>query len=77
MYDFEIMRRAGEIAGAAWDDREVKGSLSDQLLAVANTPALGSDGDLTDDDRRKLRHLASECRRKRDDADYRYPEMED
>lgn len=54
----EIRQRAREIAGCCWDDRELCGSLADQLRAVAKTPSLGSDGDLTDEDRGELMRLA-------------------
>jgi hypothetical protein len=56
----EIIRKASEIAGACWDDRSPIGSLADQLRACAATPALGSGGDLTEDDRRTLLALADE-----------------
>ena len=56
----EISRKASEIAGAAWDDRECEGTLAEQLRAVANWPNMGTDGDLTESDRRKLLALAEE-----------------
>jgi len=56
----EICRRAREIAGCLWSDRQHIGTLADQLLAVAATPDAGTDGDLTDADRRELRALAAE-----------------
>jgi hypothetical protein len=57
----KIARKASQIAGACWDDREVEGSLGDQLRAVATTPATGSDGDLDADDRGILRYLADQA----------------
>jgi hypothetical protein len=57
----EISRRAAVIAGAAWDDRTDKTSSVDwQLRQVAASRPWGSDGDLTDDDRRALLDLADE-----------------
>jgi hypothetical protein len=47
------------IAGCAWDDREDRSStLADQIRAVAAIPRMGTDGDLTDEDRKELRRLA-------------------
>ncbi len=57
----EISRKASEIAGAAWDDRDREGTLADQLRAVAEWRNLGTDGDLTEKDRRELRNLAEEA----------------
>lgn len=58
----EISRKANEIAGAIWEDRDRNGSLGDQLLAAANWINLGTDGDLTDEDRRALLSLAEAAR---------------
>ena len=69
----EIMRRASEIAGACWDDRERIGTLYDQLHYAASTPAVGSDDDLTDDDRAELIALADTYRRQSDAAMDRFP----
>lgn len=58
----EISRKANDIAGAIWEDREREGTLSDQLETAANWRNLGTDGDLTAEDRRELRALAQEAR---------------
>lgn len=58
MISKEISRKASEIAGAAWDDREREGTLAEQLRAVANWRNMGTDGDLTESDRSKLLELA-------------------
>ena len=55
----EICRKASKIAGAAWDDVDRVGTLPDQLLAVARWRNRGSDGDLTEKDRRKLLDLVA------------------
>ncbi len=57
----QISNMAGDIAGAAWDDRRRLGSFSAELRAVAEEAKTGSDGDLTDDDRSKLLALADEA----------------
>lgn len=57
----EITKRALEIAGCCWSDREHVGTLADQLRTVAATPAVGSDGDPTNDDREALLMLAVEA----------------
>jgi hypothetical protein len=54
----KIQSEASKIAGALWDDREMVGTLAEQLVGVASSPARGTDGDLADDDRRALRALA-------------------
>ena len=54
----EIMRKASEIAGALWDDREKTGTLAEQLTAVASGISHGTDGDLSDRDRSDLIALA-------------------
>jgi Zn-finger protein len=54
-----IIDQVRDIAGCAWDDREDRTSpLADQIRAVAAIPAMGTDGDLTDEDRAELRRLA-------------------
>ena len=62
MTNKEISRKASQIAGALWDDREKHGDLEEELLAVANGADLGTDGDLTAEDRRALRDLARDAR---------------
>lgn len=57
----EINSRATKIAGCAWTDCEVEGTLAERLRAVADAPAAGGDCDLTDSDRRELRILADEA----------------
>lgn len=55
--EHDIRRRASAIAGACWDDRGEatrRLPLAEQLRVVAGTAALGSDGDLTIEDRRAL-----------------------
>lgn len=60
MTSIEIRKAASEIAQASWDDRILdKGPLADQIEAVASQPSHGADGDLTSDDRKKLRDLAA------------------
>lgn len=51
MSETEIYQWAARLAGAAWDDRERKGTLADQLRAVAG-------GDLAPEERWALRWLA-------------------
>lgn len=57
----EISRKASEIAGALWDDREKTGGLAEQLTTVANEPSHGVEGELTSDDRKALLALATEA----------------
>jgi hypothetical protein len=59
----EINIKANNIAGAIWEDREQEGTLAEQLEAAANWRNLGTDGDLTAEDRSALRALAREARR--------------
>ena len=56
-----IYRRASEIAGSIWEDRDPKGALKDQLLSAAAWRNMGTDADLTDTDRAALRQLAAEA----------------
>lgn len=59
-----IARRAAHIAGACWDDRSEDMRLmplATQIRAVAETPRLGTDGDLTDADVSALLALADEA----------------
>ena len=54
---------AAAIAGACWDDRDDIGTLPEQLRVCAATPNLGSDGDLSDEDRHRLLDLAATLER--------------
>lgn len=54
-----IEQRAADIAGAIWDDSN--GTTAERLQACIDSPNLGTDGDLTDDDREQLRALLAEC----------------
>ena len=56
---------AAAIAGACWDDRADIGTLPEQLRSCAATPSLGSDGDLSDEDRHRLLDLAAALERER------------
>lgn len=61
-YATEISRKASDIAGAIWDDRRLCGTIEEQLLTVASAVPMGTDGDLTAEDRRALRDLARDAR---------------
>lgn len=58
-----IRTQAEQIAGCSWEDQYAGStdSLAGDLMACADQPNAGSDGDLTANDRSALRTLAREC----------------